>query len=230
MIVHSLRLVRDALGVLAESQGLRVVSSIRLCGEAAIEYQVHKPDVVVAGVSFPDGDLVELAKLLRRLDPEVAILVVGEGTSGEFALSVQAGASAYLGADTRGSELSNAVSSVLAGSLFLAGVDGDRFFSQNGGSTGNGNGKGPSQVLPRVTPRERELLALLCLGRSNREIAERLFISEHTVRTHIQNIRGKLNVHSKFEAALLALRAGVAPGISLEPVQTPGAEVASLAG
>lgn len=211
IVVHPSRIVREALARVLQAQGHSVIGTSRFCTEATEIYRAQAPDLVISGVAFPDGDVVDLAKSLRRTDPNVAILVVGEGGPEEFSVAVEAGASGYLGAETREAELAEAVEKVSKGALAMVGIE-------NGSFRRPVIGQRRASRLSDVTPREREILALVCLGHSNREIADRLVISEHTVRTHIQNIRTKLNVRSKMEAALVALRAG----ISTEAIEPGG--------
>lgn len=78
-------------------------------------------------------------------------------------------------------------------------------------------------LLEHLTPREREVLLVLMAGASNRRIGARLEISHHTVRTHVQNIRAKLGVSSRLEAAALALQAGLEPAVPDPETDVPGA-------
>lgn len=199
LIVHSSRLMRDSLEYQLKADDFSV-AAVRSCTEAVeVSGRLH-PALILTGTSFPDGDLLSLVRSLRTAAPAPIFLVIGDGRPEEFKMALDAGAAGYLGAEARIEELRDAVRSILTGGLIVAGVDRKMFaFKENR----------PSSHLSSITPREREIIAYLCEGRSNREIGERLFISEHTVRTHVQNIRAKLNVRSKLEVALVALGMGI---------------------
>lgn len=214
LLVDPSRLVREALAEMLQDHGLTVVAAAGGCSEAAQECQRNRPKVVIAATQFLDGDLVDLAALIENVDPHIAILVLGEGAPGDVELAIKAGASGYLGAEARAFELIESVQKIMDGSLMLAGV-GRAFVPTTREVRPRSSPLFSEPSYERISPpfgitsREQEILSFLCIGWSNREIARRLGISENTVRTHVQNIRVKLNVRSRMEAALVAMRVGI---------------------
>jgi DNA-binding NarL/FixJ family response regulator len=185
---------------------LELAGDLRVTGEAAdgptaLDLIVEtEPDVVLLDMVLPGMDGVEVLRELRRRELPARVLVVTSFTDrGRLLPAVRAGARGYLSKDVDPNALVAAVRSVAAGHLLLepevaAGL------------------LGAPPEEPALTARERDVLALLAEGRSNREIARALVVAEKTVKTHVSSILLKLGLADRTQAALHAVRAGLVPG------------------
>ncbi|MEU8820091.1 response regulator transcription factor [Actinoplanes sp. NPDC048796] len=170
-------------------------------GPAALELIAETgPEVVLLDMVLPGMDGVEVLRELRRRELTARVLVVTSFTDrARLIPAVRAGARGYLSKDVDPNALVAAVRSVAAGHLLLepdvaAGL------------------LGAPPEEPALTARERDVLALLAEGRSNREIARALVVAEKTVKTHVSSILLKLGLADRTQAALHAVRTGLAPG------------------
>lgn len=212
LIAHPYKLLADALSCLLSSQD--DVEIVGICADASRlpeEVGRLRPDAVVLFAGFLDPGEEGLIRAVREASESSGVVVVSNGAAGKESVWVfEAGASGCLGLDCSGTQFIDALRRVAAGEVVLLGVD--RKPAGNGSPNGlTPNDRQASSRFKNLTSREREVLALLSRGFSNREIAESLFVSQHTVRTHVQNLRAKLDVRSKFQAAMLVMQAGVWP-------------------
>jgi DNA-binding NarL/FixJ family response regulator len=160
-----------------------------------------RPDVVLLDLVMPRMDGVEATRRLRELVPDVRVLVLTSFAAEDHVMeAVRAGAAGYLLKDVEPADIAAAIRAVHRGDAYLhpeaaahviAAVTDD----------------GQTALLDRLTPRERDVLALLGEGRSNREIARDLTVAEKTVKTHVSSILRKLGVRDRTQAALIAARA-----------------------
>jgi DNA-binding NarL/FixJ family response regulator len=161
------------------------------------------PDVVVIDLVMPGVDGVEAIRRIHAARPETRVLVLTSYADDTKAVpAVRAGAAGYLLKDVQPAELAAAIRTVAAGGALLAPAVTARVLQEVAGP----------QADPGLTAREREVLALLARGRSNKEIAAQLVLSEKTVKTHVSSILGKLGVADRTQAALLAVREGLVGG------------------
>jgi NarL family two-component system response regulator LiaR len=164
----------------------------------------RRPDLVLLDLMLPGGGGVAATKRLQALDPAPRVLVLTSFVSDEQALgAVRAGAAGWLGKDVPPAELDSAIRTVARGGSVLDPAIAGRLLSEVGTPSGGGDG------LDQLTPREREVLALLGLGRTNRELAQELYVSEKTVKTHVSSILSKLHLSDRTQAALFAVRHGL---------------------
>ncbi|GAA0492100.1 response regulator [Streptomyces stramineus] len=188
---------------------LEVQDDIEVVGEAAdgaggVERAEElRPDVVLMDVKMPGMDGIEALRKLRELGNPARVLVVTSFTEQRTVIpALRAGAAGYVYKDVDPEALAGAIRSVHAGHVLLQPEVAGVLLSQEeaGGGQGRGNG---------LTDREREVLALIADGRSNREIARALVLSEKTVKTHVSNILMKLDLADRTQAALWAVRHGI---------------------
>jgi DNA-binding NarL/FixJ family response regulator len=194
-------------------QGLRtfldVQDDIEVVGEAADGAECVAlaeslaPDVILLDLKMPGVDGVEALRMLRRRESAPRVLVVTSFTELDAVVpAVRAGAAGYVYKDIDPAALAAAIRSVHAGHVLLtpdvaaALVAGERPDRDAG--------------LSRLTEREREVLAEIARGRSNREIARALVLSEKTVKTHVSSILMKLDLQDRTQAALYAVRHNLA--------------------
>jgi DNA-binding NarL/FixJ family response regulator len=209
LVADAHSLFREALAVaLANEVGLQVVAEAQDGQEAVREAARTEPEVAVLDADLPNCDVVRATRYIRERVPGCRVLVVaGEEEEGTLVEAVYAGASGYLTKGNPLTELIAAIRQVYRGETLipphLLGRLLDRLMQR---------ARTQDQVgrrLARLTLREREVLTLLAKGGDNESIAAALVISPQTARTHIQNVLVKLRVHSRLEAAALAIRDGL---------------------
>ncbi|EFL27191.1 DNA-binding response regulator [Streptomyces himastatinicus ATCC 53653] len=188
---------------------LEVQDDIDVVGEAAdgeegiARAEELRPDIVLMDVKMPGIDGIEALRKLRGLGNPARVLVVTSFTEKRTVVpALRAGAAGYVYKDVDPEALASAIRSVHAGHVVLQPEVADALLSQD--EAGGGQGRGGS-----LTDREREVLGLIADGRSNREIARRLVLSEKTVKTHVSNILMKLDLADRTQAALWAVRHGI---------------------
>jgi DNA-binding NarL/FixJ family response regulator len=154
-------------------------------------------------VRMPGTDGIVALRKLRELDNPARALVVTSFTEQRTVVpALRAGAAGYVYKDVAPDALAGAIRSVHAGHVLLQAEVADALLSRD--ETNSGQGRGGS-----LTDREREVLSLIADGRSNREIARALVLSEKTVKTHVSNILMKLDLADRTQAALWAVRHGI---------------------
>ena len=166
-------------------------------GQQAVElYRAHSPDVVLMDLRMPVMGGVDAIKALRREfpSPRVIILTTFDGDE-DIYRSLQAGAQGYLLKDMFFEELEDAIRTVHSGGRRIPGVVAERLAGRMSGSD--------------LTARELEVLEQIVRGKSNKEIASALGISEATVKSHINNVLSKLDVTDRTQAATKALQRGL---------------------
>lgn len=204
LLVDDHHVVRRGLRTFLEVQDdIEVVGEASDGAEGVARAEELKPDVVLMDVKMPGMDGVEALRRLRGLDNPARVLVVTSFTERRTVIpALRAGAAGYLYKDVDPDALAGAIRSVHAGHILLQPEVADALLSQE--ETPYGQGRGSS-----LTEREREVLGLIADGRSNREIARALVLSEKTVKTHVSNILMKLDLSDRTQAALWAVRHGV---------------------
>jgi DNA-binding NarL/FixJ family response regulator len=161
------------------------------------------PDVVLMDLQMPRMGGVEATEAIARAHPEVKVVVVTSfGEVERVHAALAAGAAGYLLKDAEPSEVVAAIRAAAAGEVHLDPAVTRQLTRRMAG---------PQVGLAALTVREREILVLVAHGHSNRDIADRLVISERTARTHVSNVLAKLQLPSRTQAALLAIREGLIP-------------------
>ena len=159
--------------------------------EAVAQAREQHPDVILLDVQMPNVDGIEALRQIRQSEPDARVIVLTTYRNEDYVFpSLQAGASGYMLKDATREELAGAIRSVASGESLL---DPEWLRTK------------PSE-LPSLTARERDVLRLMADGRSNSEIAQTLFVSENTVKTHVSNILVKLGCRDRAAAVLTAWR------------------------
>jgi two-component system nitrate/nitrite response regulator NarL len=164
----------------------------------------ERPDIALVDIGLPDESGVQVGRRIMEVSPEtrvIAVTAMDDQRLGEEI--VRAGFRGYLLKDTKVSQLLSAIQVVLSG---------DVVFPARVTRSGTGRDGRPSQARllgQQLTPRELEVLEMLARGAGGREIARALGVAPNTVRTHVQSILSKLQVHSRLEAAAFAVRHGL---------------------
>ncbi|GAB2577808.1 DNA-binding response regulator [Paractinoplanes abujensis] len=199
LIVDDHPAVRRGLRTFLELAGDITVAGEAADGPAALALaDATEPDVVLLDMVLPGMDGVAVLQELRHRGSPVKVLVV-TSFSDRLVPAMKAGARGYLSKDVDPNALVAAVRSVHAGHLLL---EADVAATLLGAPPGT----------PVLTARERDVLALIAEGRSNREIARALVVAEKTVKTHVSSILMKLGLADRTQAALHAVRTGLVPG------------------
>ncbi len=198
---------RGVADVLAAEEDLVLVGETD-DGRAVLDLVTDlEADVVLLDLGIPGGG-VDACALLRRTRPGVRVVVVANADDdADLGGAVRAGARGYLLKDTTADELVEAVRTVASGSSLLSPAMASRLLDEFAVLVRRH--EGPPEGAGSLSRRELEVLTLVAQGLNNRAIAEQLFISENTVKNHIRNIHEKLQVHSRMEAVVRAVREGV---------------------
>ncbi len=197
-------IVRDGLvTVLSLIDGIEVVGAARNGQEALDLVAAHRPAVVLMDLRMPVLDGAAATALLRRDHPEVAVLVLTTfDDDASIAAALAAGARGYLTKDASRTDIALAIRTVARGQSTFTATVADRLL--NGlGQARSGASASPTAELGGLTVREREVLGLIGQGLNNTEIAERLFVSTATVKTHINNLFAKLDLRDRAQAVRL---------------------------
>jgi len=208
-------LFREAVRVVLENEpDLEIVGEARDGLRAVAEAERSKPDIVLLDADLPNCDGIRATKLIKEASPESRVLVLSADEDLAVLIeALEAGASGYLTKACPLSELIEATRAIHQGeTLVPAPMLGPllaRLIHRRS------HQDEAAKRLARLTRREREVLGLLSEGISNEGIAQALVISPETARTHIQNVLGKLGVHSRLEAAAVARQNGVSESMEL---------------
>ncbi|MEU9292761.1 response regulator transcription factor [Streptomyces sp. NPDC048266] len=203
LLVDDHQVVRRGLRTFLEVQDdIEVVGEASDGAEGVARAEELRPDVVLMDVKMPGTDGIEALKRLRELANPARVLIVTSFTEQRTVVpALRAGASGYVYKDIDPDALAGAIRSVHAGHILLQPEVAGALLTQDDSPGGTGRGT-------TLTEREREVLGLIADGRSNREIARALVLSEKTVKTHVSNILMKLDLADRTQAALWAVRHG----------------------
>jgi DNA-binding NarL/FixJ family response regulator len=191
---------------------LDVLDDVEVAGEAAdgrdaldkldaLDGAAALPHVVLMDLQMPRMDGVAATAEIARRFPSVRVVILTSfGENERVHAALQHGASGYLLKDAGAAEVAAALYAAARDEVFLDAAVARRLAQEI---------RGPRRGLGALTTREREILTLVAAGLSNKEIAAELVISERTARTHVSNVLGKLNLTSRTQAALVAVREGL---------------------
>ncbi|AZM77101.1 response regulator transcription factor [Streptomyces sp. NPDC005395] len=206
--------VREPLAaVLGLAEDIDVVAAAADGGEVLAAVAAGPVDVVLMDLRMPVMDGIETTRRLTEDHPEVAVVVLTTFADDESILgALGAGARGYLTKNAGRQDITRAIRAAGAGQSVLDREVQDRLLATaRAQAAPAAQGEAAGQPLPDdLTPREREVLALIGQGLSNRGIAEKLFISEATVKTHINNLFAKAHIRDRADAVRRAIGAGLA--------------------
>ena len=220
LIVDDHAVVREGLRTFLELQdGIEVVGEAGDGEQAVARATELQPDVILMDLVMPQLDGIGAMRELRRRASTSRVIVLTSFLDDERLMpALQAGAAGYLLKDVEPAELARAVRSACAdealidptvASRLLHTLSGDR--SSPAGGAGGGWGPVTDDAIEHLTRREREVLALIAMGHSNKRIALELGVAEKTVKTHVGHLLAKLCVADRTQAALLAVQKGLGP-------------------
>jgi DNA-binding NarL/FixJ family response regulator len=204
LLVDDHQVVRRGLRTFLEIQDDIVVVGEAADGAEGVTRAADlAPDVVLMDLTMPGGDGITALRELRAAGSTARVLVVTSFTESRTVVpALRAGAAGYLYKDIDPDALAHAIRAVHAGQVVLQPEVAAALLTQDEPPAPQGRGGS-------LTDREREVLALIAEGRSNREIARALVLSEKTVKTHVSNVLMKLDLADRTQAALWAVRNGI---------------------
>jgi DNA-binding NarL/FixJ family response regulator len=224
LIADDQKLVREGLvSLMGLLPGISVVGAAIDGDDAVRQSSQLRPDVVLMDLNMPRCNGVEATKRLRRLHPDIAVVVLTTYSDDAWVFSaLEAGARGFLTKDAGADEIHRAITAVAAGHAQLdpsvqrrlldALGGGDRLAvaAEHGDGTAAPAPEPLTQMPDELTPREAEVLAHIAAGLSNAEIAATLFVSEATVKTHINHIFTKTGLRDRAQLVGYAFRNGLA--------------------
>jgi NarL family two-component system response regulator LiaR len=206
LIVDDHKVVREGVRAFLETQPDITVVGEAESGEAAVDLVAeHAPDVVLMDLVMPGLDGVDATRLVKQASPRTRVIVLTSYHQDEHIFpAIRAGALSYLLKDVGPEELADAVRKAAAGDAVLHPRVAARVVQELHGAR-------PDEPNPftELSERELDVLRVIADGLSNAEIAERLVISEKTVKSHVSNILSKLHLADRTQAAVYAWREGV---------------------
>jgi DNA-binding NarL/FixJ family response regulator len=200
-------LVRTGFRLILQVPGISVIGEAADGSEAAAMALELRPDVVLMDVRMPKMDGVEATRLIRADGGPTRVLILTTFDLDEYVYAaLRAGASGFLVKDTLAADLLSAIRVVAAGDAVVA-PSATRRLLERYVPVGS-----PAPAVPDpgvLTEREREVLTLIARGMSNAEIADRLFLSEGTVKTHVSRVLTKLDLRDRVQAVVYAYESGL---------------------
>ena len=192
--------VRQGLRALLESVGgIEVVGESGSAAEATARIPALRPDVAVLDARLPDGSGIEVCRAVRAVDPAIKALILTSYDDDEALFAaIMAGAAGYVLKEITGQDLVGAVRQVAAGNSLIDPALTARVLERVR------NGPGTAPELADLTEQELKLLGLIAEGLTNRQIGERMFLAEKTVKNYVSSILAKLGLERRTQAAVLA--------------------------
>jgi two-component system response regulator DevR len=194
--------VRSGLAMLLHTVGgMDIVGEAGTAAEAVEKIPLLKPDVAVLDARLPDGSGIEVCRDVRSMDPSLKVLILTSYDDDDaLVAAILAGAAGYVLKDIRRNDLVSAVRNVAAGYSLIDPAITQRVLDR----VRQGDSRSPQ--LDGLTDRELELLKLIAEGLTNRQIGERMFLAEKTVKNYVSILLGKLGLERRTQAAVMASR------------------------
>ena len=209
LIVDDHALFRRGLEmVLDEEDDIELVGQASDGAEATQRAAESLPDIVLMDIRMPKSSGIEACRAMKEAAPstKIVMLTISDEEEDLFE-AIREGASGYLLKDIPLDEVADAVRAVHGGQSLISPSMAGKLLTEFATLARRGEEQPPQQLpAPKLTEREMEVLKLVAKGMNNRDIARELFISENTVKNHVRNILEKLQIHSRMEAVMIALR------------------------
>jgi DNA-binding NarL/FixJ family response regulator len=200
------KLIRDGLkSLLDNTSDIEVIASVSSGEDAINECRTNRPDVILMDIMMGGMTGIEATQWIKESDPDIKVIIVSMEVQKEYvSAAIKAGVNGYLPKDVDKDTIIQAIRTVHKGERFfndaIMKLVFEDFYS-------NEKLKSPGKKLPHeLTKREFEILGLIAMGRTNKELAEALFISDKTVQTHKTNILEKLGLRNTTELIKYAIK------------------------
>lgn len=219
LLVDDHEIVREGLRAMLEAQDdIEVVGEAGTAADAVRRVGFDDPDVVVLDVRLPDGSGVEACREIRQRFPEVKVLMLTSFADEEALMSaIIAGAAGYVLKRIKGQDLVESIRKVGKGESLLDPDMTERLFRRLRGD------EPEDPLLARLSPQERAILEHIAEGKTNRQIAEEMFLAEKTVKNYVSNMLAKLGMHRRSEAAAYMARLSAHKDDDYPPEEWPDA-------
>ncbi len=204
LIVDDHEVVREGLrSLINRREGLTVVGEAGSVETAVAEAERTQPDVVIMDVRLPDGTGVEACRDIREARPDTRVIMLTSYADEEAVFaSIVAGASGYLLKQTRGQTLADAIATVARGESLLDPAVTSKVMER----VRNAGARRQDDELSTLSEQEQKILALIAEGKTNKEIAAEIYLSDKTVKNYVSSILSKLNLRRRSEAAAFVAR------------------------
>lgn len=200
-------LFRVGLQGLLEQRNIEVIAAIADGDEGIRLAQEEKPDVILLDLRMPDNSGLDILSKIRKNNIDIPVTILTTSNEEEdLREALKRGAQGYLLKDMEPDELVSALRDIVKGKNVVAQNMTDVLTRM---AQGKSSKKRPDSAFADLTPRETEILSLLAEGQSNKVIARNLGISDGTVKLHVKAILRKLKIHSRVEAAVIAVEKGL---------------------
>lgn len=211
---------RGVAGLLEAEHDITVVGEAATAGEAVARILELKPDVCLLDAHLPDGSGIDICREVRTADPSIRTLILTSYDDDDaISAAIIAGASGYVLKQIEGNSLVSGVRLVASGHSLIDPMVAARVVQQVQFH------RRSLDLLNDLTPQQSKILFLIAEGLTNRQIAERLFLAEKTVKNHVTGLLARLGVEHRTQAAVLALKLkGEAPASFKLPIPTPRTE------
>lgn len=210
ILVEDHVIVRDGIKLILQSE-----NNIEIIGEASSYeelqslLEVKSPDILIMDISLPDISGIEITSRLKKSNPGIKVIILSMHIKEDFIFnSIKAGTRGYLPKNTSKSDLINAVNTVYKGGEFYSSEVSNIVLKSYIRKVKELPGENEDHTK-QLTRREEELLKMFVLGVSNKEIAEKLFISTRTVESHKHHIMNKLKLESNIDLLRFAIKNGI---------------------
>ena len=213
LIVDDHSLFRHGISaVLTNKENISVVGEAVNGLEAIEKAEQLRPDVILMDLNMPQCSGLEATQALQTKMPQVNILVltVSDNEADLFA-AIKFGATGYILKNTEPEELVQAIYHIAQGGVILSPIMASKLLAEFKDLETGAEKKPAQEAESNLSPREDEVLHLVSQGATNKEIADSLFISENTVKTHLRNIMDKLHLANRSQAAAYAVKRGLVP-------------------
>ena len=216
VLVDDHEVVRQGLRALLDAEdGFEVVGEAGTVSDAVRRVGYETPDVVVLDVRLPDGSGIEACREIRARWPEVRVLMLTSFADDEALFSsIMAGASGYVLKRVKGTDLVNDIRRVGAGESLLDPEMTEKLFERLR------SGPKSDPLLARLSDQEREIVSHIAEGKTNKQIADDMFLAEKTVKNYVSNLLAKMGMSRRSEAAAYVARLDAA-NESLPPEEWP---------
>ncbi len=211
LLVDDQRLMRDGLRTILELEpDLRVVAEAENGLQAIQKYQEEQPDVVLMDIRMPEMDGVEATRQLINDHDDALIIILTTFDDDQYVFdALRAGALGYLLKDVSGEELANAIRTVAQGGALIEPSVARKMVAEFVRMIPSNPQKAAEKLLDPLTEREEEILKYLAQGLTNKEIANRTYLAEGTVKNYVSTILTKIDARDRTQAALRANELGL---------------------